>query len=74
MLLGCLLSLSLSLSHSLFASKFGFFVMLIIIYCKFVCWWCLFCQNGKELFNFNIIYVMCIYVEPAKDSNYLMRD
>ena len=24
--------------------------------------WCLFCQNGKELFNFNIIYVMFTYL------------
>ena len=26
------------------------------------------------LYNFNIIYVMFIYVEPAKVSNYLMRE
>ena len=26
------------------------------------------------LYNFNIIYVMFIYVEPAKDSNYFMRE
>ena len=26
------------------------------------------------LYNFNIIYVMFIYVEPTEDSNYLMRE